>query len=238
MRRRPAPRAARDPARPPRAGARRRGPDDGCRTCLGSGRPAPSSATRRLTQTTTGRSREAVSLAHVLDTAGPGRNASTSAPGYITDTGTPSGTAVRTTRAMNALHITGNARRRARRAPHQRVRTGRDRQPVLEPVRRGQIRRPGAREPRSGERERVRGTEQHHLAPAARAAPRGHAGRRRGSARGSVRAGGAPRTPAAASNASAPSHAGPRRRRARAGTAGPAPRASAGCLRPEADSRS
>jgi hypothetical protein len=30
-----------------------------------------------------------------------------SAPGYITETGTRSGTAVRTTRAMNALHITG-----------------------------------------------------------------------------------------------------------------------------------
>ena len=36
-----------------------------------------------------------------------GRKTSTSAPGYSTETGTRLGTAVRTVRAMNSLHITG-----------------------------------------------------------------------------------------------------------------------------------
>jgi hypothetical protein len=42
-----------------------------------------------------------------------GWKASTSAPGYRTETGTSSGTAVRTTRAMNSLHITGTRAARA-----------------------------------------------------------------------------------------------------------------------------
>jgi hypothetical protein len=66
----------------------------------------PFRGTRRLTHTTSGRS-VTPWRARTSSNGRSGWKASTSVPGYITETGTRSGTAVRTTRAMNSLHITG-----------------------------------------------------------------------------------------------------------------------------------
>ena len=52
------------------------------------------------------------------------------------------GTAVRTRRAMKALHSTGTLAAARCRVPHQGVRPGSDRRPVLEPMGRSQVRDP------------------------------------------------------------------------------------------------
>ncbi len=76
----------------------------------------PLRRTSLLTHTTSGRSPRP-SVARRSAVGRSGRNRSTSAPGYSTETGTSLGTAVRTVRAMNAEHITGtrDAREVARR---------------------------------------------------------------------------------------------------------------------------
>ena len=66
----------------------------------------PLRATSRLTQTMSGRA-PTPSASRMSSVARSGRNRVTSAPGYKTETGTERGTAVRTVRAMNSLHITG-----------------------------------------------------------------------------------------------------------------------------------
>ena len=66
----------------------------------------PLRATSLLTHTTSGRS-PTPSRSRRSAVGRSGRNARRSAPGYRIDTGTAAGTAVRTVRAMNSLHITG-----------------------------------------------------------------------------------------------------------------------------------
>ena len=100
------PQASPRTGRRPRSPAPRRAPARGSVGIPRISTSWPLRATSRLTHTTSGRS-PIPSRSRRSAVGRSGRNACRSAPGYSIETGTRRGTAVRTVRAMNSLHITG-----------------------------------------------------------------------------------------------------------------------------------